>query len=305
MVNKKQYRQHKWQNFWLTLALFGGLLSLTGLMGYVLMGISGLIWAGLIGAFALYMSTRIPAQIIMRMQKGRLLSGREAPQLYQLVKELSQRANLPKMPKLYYIPQAQLNAFATGNKKDPAIALTHGLIQQLNARELSGVIAHEISHIVNNDLQLKMMVNTMGQATRTFALIGQFLLFINLPMLLFGEAPFPWFLIALLLFAPALNTLMILAFSRTREFEADLGAAQLTGDPLGLAQALQKLNYINEGGWISWLRPVRQIFIPPYLRTHPTTKERVEKLKALAPKMKPLIRFPEELFVRWMSQGLL
>lgn len=305
MVDKKQYQQHKWQNFWLTLALFLGLMGLTGLMGYALMGTTGLIWAGIAGVFALYMSSRIPTKMIMRMQKGRPLTIREAPQLYQLVEQLVQRAQLPRTPQLYYIPQAQLNAFATGSKKEPAIALTHGLIQQLDTRELAGVVAHEISHITNNDLKLKMMVNTMGQATRTFAFLGQFLLFINLPMLLIGDAPIPWLLIALLLLAPTLTTLMIMAFSRTREFEADLGAAQLTGDPLGLAQALQKLNYFNEGGWMGWFRPVRQIFIPPYLRTHPTTKERVEKLRALAPKMTPRIRFPEELFVRWMQTGLL
>lgn len=305
MVDQRQYQQHKWQNLWLTLTLFMGMIGLTGLMGYALMGLNGLIWAGVAGVFALYMSTRIPTKMIMRMQKGRLLAPGEAPQLYQLVEQLAYRAKMSGIPKLYYIPQLQLNAFATGSKKEPAIALTHGLLNQLDIRELTGVIAHEISHITNNDLQLKMLVNSMGQATRTFALIGQFLLFINLPLLFVGEAPIPWLLIALLLFAPALNNLMIMAFSRTREFEADLGAAQLTGDPLGLANALQKLNYYNEGGWLRWFRPVRQIFIPPYLRTHPTTQERVEKLKALAPNMKPRIRFPEELFFRWMHTGIL
>lgn len=305
MVDQKQYKQHKWQNFWLTLALFGGLVGLASLMGYALMGTTGLIWAGILGVGALYMSTRIPTRVIMRMQKGRPLTQREAPQLYDLVKQLARRSGLSRTPQLYYIPSAQMNAFATGSKKEPAIALTHGLLQQLDMREITGVIAHEISHIVNNDLQLKMMVNTMGQATRTFSFIGQFLLFVNLPMMLFGQAPVPWLLIALLLLAPTLNTLMIMAFSRTREFEADLGAAHLTGDPLGLAQALQKLNYFNQGGWMGWFRPARRLFIPPYLRTHPTTKERVAKLKSLAPKMKPRIRFPEKLLMGWMRRGVL
>ena len=89
---------------------------------------------------------------------------------------------------------------------------------------------------------------------------------------------------------------MIFAFSRTREFAADLEAAHLTKDPLGLANALQKLNYYNEGGWMGLFRPVQRMVLLPYLRTHPSTRERVRKLKALAPKLDTGIRFPNEWF---------
>ncbi|MCB9291373.1 MAG: M48 family metalloprotease [Lewinellaceae bacterium] len=281
-------------NFGRTTALMLGMLALMLGLGYSLFGTTGLIWAGILGVIGLVGSTQLPSQLIMRMQGARPLGAYEAPNLMRVMKQLSERAGLSQMPRLYYIPSGVLNAFATGNKNDPAIAITHGLLNRLSLRELSGVLAHELSHIRNKDLQLKSTVNIILRLTRVFSLTGQLLFFIYLPMALMGQPPFSWVAILLLIFAPTLMALMANAFSRTRELEADLEAARLTGDPESLALALQKLDYYNQGGFFSFLRPKSGINVPNWLRTHPSTEERVERLRELASKYEPRISWTEK-----------
>jgi len=286
-MSESQILSHKTKNFLRAAALFLGMMALMLGVGFTLIGTTGLIYAGLFSLFTLLMSSRVSSQMIMRFQGGRPLRQGEAPQLYHLIERLAQRAELDKPPKLYYIPNGSLNAFATGSKSDPAIAVTHGLLSRMDLRELSGVLAHEISHIHNNDLQLKSMVNLFSRLTRLFSLGGQVLLFVNLPLFLVGKAPISWFAILLLLTAPILATLMMMAFSRTREYEADLEAARLTGDPNALADALEKLDYYNQGGFMRIMRPSRGMNVPNVLRSHPETKDRVKRLRELAPRFIP------------------
>ena len=290
-MNANNFRAQKNQNLLHTGGLLLGMFFLLLLMASFFLDTNGLILAGVFLAGMLFMLTRIPTQMIMRMQGGKPLSSRQVPNLSMIMVELAKRARLSKVPQLYYIPHRALNAFATGNKQDPAIGLTHGILQQLNLRELTGVLAHEISHIRNNDLKLNALMNLMGRLTRFFAFIGQILLLINFPLYLMGEFHLPWPFILLLIGAPYLSTMLTLAFSRTREFAADLEAARLTGDPLGLASALEKLNFINEGG-MQLFPPFRKITIPPALRSHPTTRARVKRLKDLAPRYKPSFTIP-------------
>lgn len=280
-------------NFGRTAALMAGMLALVLALGYSLFGATGLIWAGVLGVIGMVGSTQLPSQLIMRMQGARPLRSHEAPNLLRVMKQLSERAGLERTPQLYYIPNGVLNAFATGSQKDPAIALTHGLLSRLSLREVSGVLAHELSHIQNKDLQLKSTVNIILRLTRSFSFLGQLLLFLYLPMLIMGQPPFSWVAILLLIFAPTLMAAMANAFSRTRELEADLEAARLTGDPEALALALQKLDFYNQGGFFSFLRPKPGINIPKWLRSHPSTNERVERLRALGPKYEPKISWPE------------
>lgn len=284
MIEKIQ--EQKLKNALRTTALFAGMLALVLALGYLLMGTEGLMWAGFLGALMLYLSTQIPTKFIMRMYRGRELTEREAPQLVRIMRILANRAGLASVPKLYYIPHRMLNAFATGDKKDPAIGITHGLISQLSIRELTGVLAHEVSHIRNNDFRLKGLVNIMGRITRIFALLGQFFLIINLPLYMMGEETIPWLAVILLIAAPYISGLMMTAISRTREREADIEAARLTGDPNGLADALQKLNFLNNGGLLERM-------VPDKLSSHPKTKERVRRLRQLAPRFSPKIDFPE------------
>jgi heat shock protein HtpX len=283
----------KLQNFWRTALLFIIMLLLVIGLGYSFFGVTGLVWAGALGGLALFASTQIPSKMIMRMQGGRPLQPYEAPELTRLMQQLAQASQLRQTPKLFYIPTRQLNAFATGHKDDPAIAITHGLLEQLNWRELGGVLAHEISHIRHNDMQLKTFASVLHRLTRAFAFLGNILLIINLPLLFVEGATIPWLAIALLIAAPWLNTILLLAISRTREFEADLEAARITGDPMGLASALQKLNYFTQSVPTVWT-PLRKVVIPRFLRTHPTTKERVRRLKELLPKTTQQIYYPEQ-----------
>jgi heat shock protein HtpX len=143
------------------------------------------------------------------------------------------------------------------------------------------VLAHEVTHIQHNDLRVMSFAHLIGRMTGVLSTLGQVLLFLNLPLLLFGRSPVSWLGVVLLLFAPTLSNLLQLALSRTREFDADLGAAQLTGDPVGLAMALKKMERFEEN-------VLRQVFVPGYrtgdrslLRTHPEMGERVRRLLEL------------------------
>ncbi len=291
---QEKIQQQKQKNFWYTLLLFGGMLALMLALGYFLVGWEGMIWAGALGALMLYLSTRIPAKYVMRIYRARPLSPREAPHLARLIRQLSQRAGLKEEPELYFIPQRNLNAFATGSNRDPAIGLTYGILRTLNLRELTGVLAHEISHVRNNDFRLKSLINVVSRITRLFSFVGQVFLLINLPFIFMGETAISWWAILLLLVAPALSGLMMMAISRTRELDADLDAARITGDPNGLADALKKLHYYNQGS-------ILERMAPRTLSSHPTIEERVKKLRQLAPRYEPQIDLPESEWVQLES----
>ena len=165
--------------------------------------------------------------------------------------------------------------------------MTDGLLRELDPRELVGVLAHEVSHIRNNDLRVMGLADLFSRATGLLSFLGQLLLLLNLPLILIAEVAINWWAIALLVFAPSLSALAQLALSRTREFDADLNAARLTGDPDGLASALRKLEYI-QGGWLERIfLPGRRAPQPSVLRTHPATDERVARLAQLKSAPRP------------------
>jgi heat shock protein HtpX len=156
-------------------------------------------------------------------------------------------------------------------------------------RELNAVIAHEVAHLKNNDLWIMNLSDTISRVMSFFSMSGQFLLFLNLPLLLASGHRVSWAGILVLLFAPTVGVLLQLALSRTREFDADLDAALLTGDPEGLASALSKMER-HQGGWLGRvLFPGYHERQPSILRTHPQTQERIDRLLALSPgKLEPL-----------------
>jgi heat shock protein HtpX len=176
------------------------------------------------------------------------------------------------------------SAFTTGSRHRSVIAVTDGLLRTLNDRELTAVMAHEISHLKNNDLRMMNVSATFSQITSMLSAIGMILLILNLPLILISDHHFSWFGILFLIMAPTLAMTLQLALSRTREFDADLGAAELTGDPRGLASALLKIeNYQHRWlGMFRWSGPSR-----PYdalWNTHPATRDRVKRLMAVAQK---------------------
>jgi heat shock protein HtpX len=186
-----------------------------------------------------------------------------------------------------------LNAFATGTPRNSAIALTEGLLRRLTLRETAGVLAHEMSHIRNNDLQVMGLADIVTRFLQLMSYAALALAIMNVFALLTHGETVSWLAIALLYLAPALSSLLQLALSRTREFDADLEAAGLTGDPLGLASALRRLETYTGHFWEDLMFPVpaRRVPQPSLLRSHPNTQERVNRLLGLDGKtqLEPLV----------------
>jgi heat shock protein HtpX len=143
------------------------------------------------------------------------------------------------------------------------------------------VLAHEVAHVMNRDLWLMALADTVSRLTSLLSNLGLALLVLNLPLILAGRTVVPWTTVALLVFAPTAASLLQLALSRAREFDADLDGARLTGDPAGLASALAKLERRQGRFWEEVILPGRRMPDPSLLRTHPPSRERVQRLLAL------------------------
>lgn len=274
MLERIQAQQHK--NFLRTATLLAAMLGLTLLVGYTFMGWEGILWAGLLGGISIVLSYNVPTSMIMRFYRAQPVPAYQLTDLQHIIQQFSQKSGLGNTPKLYYIASHQVNAFATGSKSDPAIAVTYGLLRNLSLKEISGVIAHELSHIINNDIRLQKMAMLMNRITRIFSLVGQLLLIFNFSSILSGAAIFPWWALLILIAAPYLANLLQMALSRTREFDADLQAAKLTGDPNALADALQCLHQVNQQRMNSL-----QKRLPVWMNTHPHIEDRIQRLRDL------------------------
>ena len=177
--------------------------------------------------------------------------------------------------------------------------MSDGLLRNLSSRELMGVLAHEVSHIRHNDMWVMTLADLVSRLTGLLSLVGQVLLLVNLPLLLLGMATFSWLGVLLLIAAPTISALLQLALSRSREYEADMGAADLTGDPAALASALHRLDRVP-GGWFEQVfLPGRRVPDPSLLRTHPPTEERVRRLLSLVARRPRVRTMPE--YDPWLS----
>lgn len=272
---------HKVRNLLHSALLFLGMAMLASLSAWVLWGSEGVLWGLIAAALALVMSPSVPPSVVLSLYRARPLSRRDLPEVYLGLDELARRAELPATPQLYYLPSAMLNAFATGNRRKAAVAVTDGMLRSLTLRELLGVLAHEVSHIASGDLWIMNMADAMSRVTAFMSYIGTFLLILNFPLIVFGVVAVPWLLVIVLLLAPSLMSLLQLALSRTREFDADLEAAKLSGDPEGLASALAKLEVRQGHLWEGLLLPGRRVPDPSLLRTHPPTEARIRRLMEL------------------------
>ncbi|MEO0456532.1 MAG: M48 family metalloprotease [Cyanobacteria bacterium P01_A01_bin.114] len=275
----------------LLLALLGGL---TALAGYLLVGNEqglyyGLGFAALSSFGSWYYSDRAALSAFQAKPTPR----EQAPELYDRIEKLSARAGLP-MPTLYIVPSESPNAFATG--RDPnhaAIALTEGIIKLLPPDELDGVIAHELTHVRNRDTLTQAVAGTLAGS---LTYLGRIL---TLGALYFPFARMgrrgnnPIALLFLLVIAPLGAGLLRMAISRTREYAADAGAAEITGNPLALVRALETLESMGQKIPIHGnpafaplfiVNPLSKKGLMKLMLTHPPTEDRVERLKALAKK---------------------
>lgn len=271
---------------WLRAALLlSGLAVLLGLIGWMFGGWTGAWWAMGMGLALFLMGPEIPPRLILTRFGARPLSHSTAPALYAMVAELYRRAGIKGQPELWYIPSPELNAFAVGTRHHGAIAVTSGLLHALSLRTLTGVLAHEVSHLRNNDTWVMSLATLITELTGVLAFVGQIMLLTMLPWVLSGNIDLPWTTLMLLATLPTISTLLQLALSRNRELTADLEAANLTGDPEGLAAALSTLQAAN-GTWQEWRFPSSRrspISVPRWLRTHPDLGERIRRLLQLSP----------------------
>jgi heat shock protein HtpX len=269
-----------------TAVLLLSLCGILGLMGFMVFGAGGALAAVVGGLIALGLFPLASNDVVIRMLRGQRLSYAQAPWLHEMVNHLAQKAGLPKTPQLYLIPRGEPNAMAIGSRKKPAIGVFHGLLNQLNREELEGVIAHELMHIRNNDTYLMNVSSMMHRLTQNIAFLGVVLVILSLPMYVFGLANPPLFAMALLFVLPTASQLLLFAMSRTREFNADMGAVALTNNPHGLASALRKLEY-QRNHFIQRFFPGRTAQPPNWLNTHPPTRERITRIYEAAQSQPP------------------
>ena len=275
-----------------TAALLGLLSGLLVLGGYYLVGDEQGLYLGLaVAAFTSFSSWYYSDQAALASYRAQPLAREEAPDLYDLVASLSDRASIP-MPKLFVVPTKSPNAFATGRDPEHAtIAVTQGILETLSREELAGVLAHELTHIRNRDTLTQAVAGTIAGAL-TF--LGRILTF----GALYGpvtrddrRGTNPMGLLFLIVLAPISATLIQLAISRTREFSADLGSAEITGNPLALAHALEKLEAMGHQipmhgnptmSPLLIVNPLSTKGLQSLFRTHPSTEERIRRLLELA-----------------------
>lgn len=280
-LDDEERQRARLRNIAQSIALVGGIGFITALSAYTLFGRVGLVWSlVLVGLFSL-IGPRVAPDAIMRMFKARPVDPASGGDLIRLVRTLAARAGLKTAPRLYIVPSQTMNAFAVGTPSRYSLGVTDGLLARLDGRELAGVLAHEITHVRNNDIWVMSLADVLSRFTRSMSLFAILLFVFSVPTTIFTGAPAPWLAIALLYFAPTLSSLLQLALSRSREFDADLGGAALTGDPEGLAMALAKLERYQGRFFEDIFMPGRRIPVPSVLRTHPKTPERIARLMAL------------------------
>lgn len=274
----------KLRNILHSLVLVGGIAALTALCAFILFGGAGVVWTFISVALVLLVGPRVAPEAIMRMYNARRLPPDSGGAIPRIVAALARRAGLESVPKVYIIPSEMMNAFATGRREDASIGLTTGLVNQLATRELAGVLAHEMSHIRNGDLWIMGVADVLSRLTLFMSYFAIVLVVMNLPLLMMGENTIPWSAVLLLYFAPTVSAVLQLGLSRTREYDADLEGARLSGDPDGLASALMKLERLQGQFWENIFMPGRKNPAPSLLRSHPSTEDRLARLRKLDPR---------------------
>jgi heat shock protein HtpX len=265
------------------------------LIGKALGGTNGmvmaLIFAGGMNLFSYWYSD----QLVLKMYRASEVSPEDAPELYDIVRRLSQRSGIP-MPKVYIIPQESPNAFATGrNPENAVVAVTQGLLRLMNRSEIEGVIAHELGHIRNRDILIGTIAATLSGAVMMLASMARWsAIFGGFNRNNDGEEGGGFIgLIVMAVIAPIAAMLIQMAISRSREYMADATAAKMTGNPEGLASALEKLGTYTRQIPMETNPSTAHMFIANPLSgqrmmslfsTHPPVEERVARLRNTYPR---------------------
>lgn len=276
-LNPEAQRWHNLRNWLHTILLLAGTGLLMGTMAYTVLGVVGLIGAALFGVFGLLSLGRMSPKMVLNLYKARPLLPDELPELHGIVRQLAAKADLPTVPQLYYVPTKMLNAFAVGRPDDSAIAVTDSLVRTMTLRQLAGILAHETAHIKNGDLRVMGLADVLNRITSFLSVMG----LIGIPLVFGTGLNIPLAGLLLMVFAPTIGGLLQLALSRAREYDADLDGASLTGDPEGLASALEVLEDKHRGLLEGMILPGGRSPQPSLMRSHPKTEYRTARLRAM------------------------
>lgn len=280
-------------NYFKTTILLIALTLLLVWVGSMVGGRQGATYAFAIAMGMNFFSYWFSDKIVLRMYGAREVTEQESPAFYMIVKELTMYTGLP-MPRMYIVPTQAVNAFATGrNPRHAAVAVTEGILNSLTHEELKGVLGHELSHIQNRDILISTIVATVAGAIMMLANMARW-------AALFGgyggrdeenSRGGGFAILFLAILAPIAALLIQMAISRSREYAADKGGVQITGNPLGLASALGKLQQaamtrpLNAGQTTAHLfivNPLSGRTFATIFSTHPPIEERVKRLRAMA-----------------------
>jgi heat shock protein HtpX len=273
-----------------TAMLMAAITALFVVIGGMIGGSKGMMLALLVALAMNFFSYWFSDKLVLKMYNAQEVDEASAPQFYRMVRELATRAQLP-MPKVYLIDENAPNAFATGrNPEHAAVAATTGILRVLSERELRGVMAHELAHVKHRDILISTISATMAGAISALANFAMFFGGRDSD----GRRSNPIASIAVAMLAPLAGALIQMAISRAREFEADRGGAQISGDPQALASALEKIHAYAAGvpfptaeqhpatAQMMIMNPLAGGGISKLFSTHPATEERVARLMEMA-----------------------
>lgn len=291
-----------------TALLLAGMTALFVAIGFMIGGQTGMLIAFAVACMMNMYAYWNSDRAVLRMANAQPVGPNDAPRLYAMTQALAQRAGLP-MPALYIIHDAQPNAFATGRSPErAAVAVNTGLLDLMSEREVAGVVAHELAHIKNRDTLIMTVTATIAGA---IGMLAQFGAFFGMSRDADGRPANPLVGLLIMILAPMAAMVVQMAISRSREYEADRVGAEIAGDPMGLANALESLERgVSQihSGWaeanpaaahLCIVNPLAGVGVDNLFSTHPKTANRVAALRAMAGGQQPTFAAPAAAPTGW------